>query len=110
MYRWGDSKFIDFFGNEAKFGHAVNLWVGTRIMLKQTALDGEMIAVDRRLKVNFSSADFINVVTESVMSIVDYLCYHPESILFSYCISFGRFDWRLITKGYGKYTQFSTSV
>ncbi len=21
-------------GNEAKFGHAVNLWVGTRIMLK----------------------------------------------------------------------------
>ncbi len=38
MYSWDDNKFIDFFcklgGNEAKFGHAVNLWVGTRIMLK----------------------------------------------------------------------------
>ncbi len=35
MYRWGDNKFIELGGNEAKFGHAVNLWVGTRIMLKK---------------------------------------------------------------------------
>ncbi len=26
--------FITLGGNEVKFGHAVNLWVGTRIMLK----------------------------------------------------------------------------
>ncbi len=38
MFSWADYKFIDFFcklgGNEAKFGHAVNVWVGARIMLK----------------------------------------------------------------------------
>ncbi len=40
MYSWGDNNFIDFFsmvgGNEAKFGQAVDLGVGTRILLKQT--------------------------------------------------------------------------
>ncbi len=28
------SIFCNLGGNEAKFGHAVNLWVGTRLMLK----------------------------------------------------------------------------
>ncbi len=31
MYRWGDF-FCKLDGNEAKFGHAVNLWVGIRII------------------------------------------------------------------------------